>query len=700
MGMSKHKVEDIRNIALCGHGSSGKTSLADKLLMKTGAVAAEHSVDAGTSIMDFDAEEKAHKRTIESSIAHFTHAGKRFNIIDTPGYADFIGQTIGALRGVDTAVIVINAHSGIEVNTRRVFQEAGKAGIGRVIVINKMDEHNIDFPALIERIRDTFGNQCVLFNVPLGHGGDFKGVAGTLKPPASAAGALVDPAEIHTALIESIIEVDEELMMKYFDGQEPTEEQLDNLLIQAVSKGTLIPIVCCSAKTGVGLTELLDALVHVVPPPTAVSRKAKKDGADIDVKADPTGPLIAQVFKTRIDPFVQRLSYIRVFSGTMKKDETVPTTQHKKGIKLGPLLEVQGAETKPVDAASAGDIIAIAKMEDLHTNMTLGVAEMSKIPFPTPMVGLAVSPKSRNDEAKLSASLHKIVEEDSTFRLDRDPQIKELVMTGMSELHLQIIRERLHRRDKLDVETKQPKIPFRETIQTTAEGSYRHKKQSGGRGQFGEVHIRMYPFPRGTKPEEFVTKDRFPSAKDFRLDEHNNFLWINSVVGGTIPTNFLPAVEKGFKERMEKGVIAGCLVQDVAVEVHYGKSHDVDSSEAAFKIAGSMAFRNVFQEARPALLEPVVKMEITVPESNVGDVYSDMSGRGGRVQGSDSAGGGYQTVRCEIPLREVTTYARTLSSMTGGQGSFTMEFSHYDVMPGNVQQEIISKATLHPEEEE
>jgi elongation factor G len=698
--MSKHKVEDIRNIALCGHGGCGKTTLADKLLVKTGAVTGEPSVDAGTSIGDFDAEEKAHKRTIESSVTHFEHAGKRFNVVDTPGYADFIGQTIGALRGVDTAVIVVNAHSGIEVNTRRVFKEAEKAGVGRIIVINKMDEHNVEFPALIERIRDTFGSQCVLFNVPLGHGGDFKGIASTLKPPASAAGALVNPAEIHTALIESIIEVDEALMTKYFEGEEPTAEQLAALIVRAVAEGTLVPIVCCSAKTGVGLGELLDALVQCAAPPTAIARKATQDGAEIDVKADPSGPLVAQVFKTRIDPFVQKLSFIRLFSGTMKKDETVPISGSRKGTKLGPLLEVQGAETKPVDSASAGDIVAIAKMEDLHTGTSLGALELPKIPFPTPMVGLAVTPKSRNDEAKLSASLHKIVEEDSTFKLDRDSQTKELVTTGMSELHLQIIRERLHRRDKLDVDTKPPKIPFRETIQTTAEGMYRHKKQSGGRGQFGEVHIRMYPFPRGTKPEEFCTKERFPHLKDYHYDDRHNFVWINSVVGGTIPTNFLPAVEKGFKERMEKGVIAGYMVQDVAVEVHFGKHHDVDSSEAAFKIAGSMAFRNVFQEARPALLEPVVKMEITVPESNVGDVYSDMSSRGGRVQGSDAAGGGYQTVFAEIPLREVTTYARTLSSMTGGQGSFSMEFAHYDVMPGNVQQEVISKAQLHEEEEE
>jgi elongation factor G len=320
--------------------------------------------------------------------------------------------------------------------------------------------------------------------------------------------------------------------------------------------------------------------------------------------------------------------------------------------------------------------------------------------FPTPMVGLAVTPKSRGDETKLSGALNKVVEEDPTFKLDRDAQTKELVMTGMSELHLMVVRERLARRDKLEVETKEPKIPFRETIQANAEGSYRHKKQTGGRGQFGEVHIRMFPLPRGTEIEEFATKDRFPQMKSTHYEEGHNFLWVDSIVGGVIPGNFMPAVEKGFKERLVGGVIAGYLVQDLCIEVHFGKHHPVDSSETAFKTAARMAFKQVFEKAKPCLLEPLVTMSITVPESFVGDVYSDMSGRGGRVLGTDSAGGDLQTVRAEAPLREVSTYARTLSSMTGGQGSYAMEFSHYDVMPSNVQQEIISKSKVQDEEED
>lgn len=699
--MTRVKCADIRNVAFCGHGAAGKTSLADALLVKTGAVTSHPDVNHGTSICDFDPEEKAHQRTIEASLIHFEHGGKRINALDTPGYPDFIGQTIGALRAVDSAAIVINAHSGIEVNTRRVWEEAGKAHIARVIVINKMDEPNIDFPALINDIRETFGTSCVLFNVPLGCGADFRGVASVLHPPADTSGVLVNLDDAHTQLVEAIVQVDEALMERYFAGEEPSDEKVEELLHHSLAEETITPIFCCSAKTGVGLDELLASLEFCCPPPSDIRHTATKDGAEVDVQADPEGPLVAQVFKTRIDPFVQKLSFIRIFSGRLKKDDTIHVSGQRKNSKFGQVLEMQGAEAKPIDCAEAGDIIAVAKMDELHTGNTLGDCELPPIVYPTPMVGLAVSPKSHADEAKLSVSLHKICEEDPTFHLDRDPQTKELVMTGMSELHLAVTREKLHRRDKLDVETKQPKIPFRETIQTPGEGSYRHKKQTGGRGQFGEVHIRMLPFPRSLAPEEFVTKDRFPQMKEFHFDPEHHFLWINSVTGGTIPGNFMPAIEKGFKERLDRGVIAGYRVQDVAVEVHYGKHHDVDSSEAAFKTAGSMAFRNVFQQCKPCLLEPAVKMAITVPENCVGDVYSDMSSRGGRVVGSDPVSGGKLTcIHAEVPLREVTTYARNLQSMSGGQGSFTMDFSHYEAMPANVQQEITSTAKVHEDEDE
>jgi elongation factor G len=692
-------VEDFRNIAVCGHGSSGKTTLVDHLLVKTGAVNGQPSVDNGTSICDFDDEEKHHKHSIEASIVHFEHAGKWFNVIDTPGYPDLIGQTIGALRAVETALITVDAHAGIKVNTRRAWQEAGDAGLGRILCITKLDSDNIDFPGLIESIREVFGTQCVLFNVPIGHGHELKGVVSTLEVPNDTAGALIDPASLNEAAVETIVEADEVVMEKYLEGEMPSQADLQRLCGEAVRQGTLTPVVCVSTKMGVGVDELLAVLTEAALPPTAVPRTAQKDGDDVTLKCDPAAPLAAQVFKTRIDPFVQRLSYIRVYSGTLKKDSTVHVSRARKGIKIGPLLSVQGEKTQPLEEAVAGDIVAIAKTEDLHTGTSLGEVELPPIKFPTPMVGLAVAPKARGDETKLSSALHKITEEDQTVHLEHDQETKEMVLTGMSELHLQLLRERLKRRDKVEVETHEPKIPYRETIQANGDGSYRHKKQSGGSGQFGEVHIRMYPFPEGTKPEEFASKERFPHLKNTHYHAKNNFLWVDTVVGGTIPGNFMPAIEKGFLEKIASGVVAGYPVQNICVEVHFGKDHPVDSNETAFRIAARQAFSNVFREARPSLLEPIVKLAITVPVDKVGDVSSDLSGRRGQMVGMDSAGGGMTTVEATCPLAEVMTYARTLSSMTGGQGSYTMEFSRYDVVPPNVQQQIVAKAQVKEEEE-
>ncbi len=699
--MADFSVADIRNIAFCGHGSSGKTTLVDKFLTSTGTVNRPASVDEGTSICDFDPEEKEHKYTIEAKLVHFNYGGKRFQVFDTPGYPDFIGQTICALRAVETAVIVINAQAGIEVNTRRVFAEAKKAGLGRFVVLNKMDQENIDFPHLLESLQEMFGKACKLVNVPLGLGQEFRGVASVLKPPADLSGAVVDPKKLTDSLLESIIEVDEEATERYFEGIPPSEEEIGRLMTKAVAEGSLIPVMCCSGKTGVGVPELLDVLAACALPVDMVKRTAV-DGAGqtVDVLPDPAGPLVAQVFKTRIDPYVQKLSFVRVYSGTLKRDSVAPMVGFRKGVKIGPLLEVQADETEQIDEVGPGGIVAIAKTEELKTGSSLGELTMPPLQFPTPMVGLAVSPKSRGDEAKLSGALSKIVEEDPTFRRELDTQTKEMVITGMSELHLQIIRERLKRRDKVEIETKEPKIPYRETIQATAEGMYRHKKQTGGRGQFGEVHIRMFPLPKNVKIEEYATKARFPAMKEIHYDEENNFLWIDSIVGGAIPGNFMPAVEKGFRDRLERGVIAGYRVQDICIEVFFGKHHPVDSSEQAFKTAASMAFKKVFLEAKPALLEPIVRIEVTVPSKYVGDINSDMSGRRGRVLGMDSAGGDLQTVIAEVPLAEVTTYARSLSSITGGQGSYNIEFSHYDIVPPNIQQEIIAKAKLEEEEEE
>ena len=690
----------IRSIAFCGHGSCGKTSLVDKLLLTTGAVGGHHSVDDGTSVADFDDEEKQHKHTIESSLCHFSANDHEFYVFDTPGYPDFIGQTVGALHAVDNAAIVIHAHSGIGVNTRHVFEEATHLGLGRIIVLNRMDDENIDYPGLIENIKELWGNQCVPLNIPIGSGSDFKGVVSALNPPDDTAGALIDPKEISETLLESIIEIDEEVTERYFEGQLPSDEEIKTLIVKAIAGGSLIPIVSVSAKTEVGMKELVDALTLCCVPPDLVPHKAKKENEELAVTANPEGPLVAQVCKTRIDPFVQKLSFVRVFSGLLHKDDTVHASSARKPIKLGTLFRVQGGDTSPVDTAGPGEIVAVAKLDDLHVSSSLGDYELPAIEFPQPMVGLAAEPKARGDESKLSGAIHKLEEEDPTFHATRHPQTKELVITGMSELHLNVLQERLKRRDKVEIETHEPKIPFRETIQTTAEGSYRHKKQSGGRGQFGEVHLRLFPFPKDTDVEEFCTKERFPHLREYHYDPKYNFVWVDSIVGGTIPNNFMPAIEKGFKERLERGVLAGYQIQNVCAEVYFGKHHPVDSSEAAFKIAGSHAFRDVFQQAKPAILEPIVKMQVTVPGESVGDINSDMSSRRGRVIGMDNAGGGMQTVEVEVPLSEVSTYSRTLSSITGGQGSYTMKFSHYEAVPGNVQKEIIDSAGVKEDDDE
>ena len=700
--MTMFPVDKIRNVVLCGHGSVGKTTLVDRILGFTGMVTRPAEVDDGTSICDFDEEEKSHRYTIEAKVAYCDYEGYRFHLLDTPGYPDFIGQTIGAMRGADTAAIVISAQSGIEVNTRRVFNEAEKAGIGRVIILNKLDAENVDLEGVLGQIKEAFGDRCMPVNVPIGLGASFSGVVSVLHASENVAGTVIDPSTLSQSLLESIVVADEEVLNRYFEGQMPSEEEIARLMSRSVADGTVIPILCVSAKNGIGLKELLEGLRLCVPSPNSVVRKAKRldNGEEIELSADPNGPLVAQVFKTRVDPFVQKLSFLRVFSGTLKSNSTVPMAGERKGVKITQLFRVQAAETAPIDEAAAGEIAAVAKVEELRTASTVGDYAMPPIEFPTPMTGLAITPKSRGDEQKLSGALAKICQEDPTCRLDRDSQTKELVISGMSELHLQLIRERLKRRDKVEVDVKEPKIPYRETIQAKAEGMYRHKKQTGGRGQFGEVHIRMQPFPRGTKVEEFATKERFPEMKEVHYHEESNFLWIDSIVGGTIPGNFMPAVEKGFLERLNKGVIAGYPVQDVCVEVFFGKHHPVDSSEQAFKTAGSMAFRNVFQQAKPALLEPIVKIEVTVPSDKVGDINSDMSGRRGRVLGMTSAGGNFQTISAEVPLAEVITYGRALSSITGGQGSYTLEFSHYDVVPGNVQKEIIEKSKVQEEEEE
>ncbi len=700
--MAKYTTADIRNVALVGHTGSGKTSLVDAMLYTAKAVDRLGRVDDGTSVSDFDDEEKERQKSVESHVLYCDWQGNHINIIDTPGSPDFAGATFSALPAVETALIVVDASVGVQVNTRKVNARAMEQGLARMIVLNKCDLENIDFNGVLAAIREVLGANCVFLNVPTGLGAEFKGVISVLSPPNDLpAGLPVDLDEERGKLIDAAVENDEELMMRYLEGEELGAEELTGAIRSAIAAGTLVPILCTSADSLVGVKELLDAIGQFAVPPDGLERYLEKktdqgvERIPLEVKED--GPPIAWVFKTQTDPFVGKLSYIRVFSGVLASDSSVVNQRTRKQSRIAQLLRIQGKQQSPLEKAIAGDLCAVAKVEDFSWGDTLGDtggAVYPKPPLPEPMFSLAVEPKSRGDEQKISSSLARVTEEDPTFRVFRNTETRELVISGISELHLEVIRSRLKRRFGLEMNVRTPKIAYRETITSKTEGSYRHKKQTGGRGQFAEVHLRLFPLPRGQKidPAEYVTKERFPQARNYNYHEDINLLFVDSIVGGVIPNQFIPAVEKGVRETMESGVLAGYTVQDICVEVYFGKDHPVDSSEAAFKIASSVAFKEAFMKDKPVLLEPIVNMEVVVPMDKMGDVMSDLNSRRGRIQGTETLPGGMAVVRAQVPLAEVMEYSRVLGSITGGQGYYSLEPSHYDVVPAHIQQQIIEQA--------
>jgi elongation factor G len=716
--MSKYRTEDIRNLALAGHRASGKTSLADALLFQAKAVERKGSVDDGSSVADFDEEAKHHRFSIDTALLNLDHHGHHVNLLDTPGAPDFVGNALTALNAVETVLLTISAVNGVEVNTRRMFNEAGKRGLARMIVINKLDADNANFEATLAAIRETFGKTCVLFNAPINPGPGFTGVVCVLTHGSSSKvpGCPVDLHATRSQLVDAIVEADEKMMEKYLTEGEITNDELIAAIPNAIEVGTLIPIFCASAKKGIGMTELLEAVADYAPNPTqAPPRKAHKRNGNADtevvLKADPAGECVGQVFKAVSDKFVGNLSFIRLWSGTYKADQPLVNARTEKGARTGGLMRMQGAKHTNLQEASAGDIVAVSKVDDLHIGDTVGTSahppRLAEPTFPRPLFGLAVEPKARGDEQKISGSLAKIANEDPTFKVTRDVQTHEMVMTGMSQLHLEVMRERLKRRFGLDVNTHEPKVPYRETVTTTSEGMHKHKKQSGGRGQFAEVHFRIYPLPREitTKEEffeQFANKSKFEKLREdhCQYDPEHNFGFVDTVVGGTIPNQYIPGVVKGCKELLERGALAGFRMQDVAVEVHFGKYHDVDSSEAAFKTAARIAFKNGFLAARPVLLEPIVHIEVTVPTKFTGAILGDLNTKRARIENQDSLPGDLLSIIGTAPLSAMTRYKASLDSITAGTGSYSMEFSHYDQVPSDVQQNIVKNAKLAADEEE
>lgn len=712
--MGRHAVEDVRDIALVGHRAAGKTSLADALLFEAHAVDRLGSVDDGTSVGDADDDEQKHHYSIDTHVLHAEHGGKYLHILDAPGTPDFIGAALEALMAVETAVIVVSAVNGIEVNTRRMYKEASERGLGRVIVINKCDAEKVDLAGVVDAIQQTFGKQCVPFNVPNTTGPEFKEVICVLDPPKAApAGCPIDPNDVRSQLVDAVVEADEALMEKYLTEGAVSAEELEAGIPKAIAAGTLIPIFCTSAKQDKGVKDLLDALSRYGLSPSYAKRKldsAKSKHANgKPIEPTEAAEFIGQVFKVVNDRYVGHLSFIRLLAGKLTPNHQIYDVNTGKAVRVGQLLSVQGKTHVQVTEAVAGDIIAVAKVDGLHIGDT--VADRSDAPmlpavaFPSPMFGLAIEPKNRGDEQKISAGLHKIAEEDPTIKITHDAQTHEMVIAGVSQLHLDIVQARLKNRFDVEVVTKEPKIPYHETIAAKGESDYRHKKQTGGRGQFAEVHIRIYPIPREITTQEqleeqFANKSHFEKMRSVHYDPSLNFAFIDHIVGGTIPNNFIPAVEKGCKEMMERGALAGYRMQDIAVEVHFGKYHDVDSSEAAFKTAARNAFRKAVLAARPALLEPIVKMEITIPSKYTGAVLGDLPTKRAHVENQDSLPGDMTVIYARAPLAEVARYAAQLGGMTQGQGSYAMELSHYDQVPANIQQQIVAKAAVKHDDDE
>ena len=662
---------DIRNIVLLGHGSSGKTSLAEAILHTTGAINRLGSVDEKTTVCDYYEEEKQHQHSIQSAVVHVEHNGRQINIIDTPGYPDFLGSAITAIPAAETAVIVISATAGIETNTRKLFELAKAANKPQLIVINKIDAENIELGELLKNIRETFGPQCRCANLP---SADNSSVIDCTENDGGDS-PVMDVGQAHTELIESVIESDDNLMESYLGGEEISAEKISSVFVKALKAGTVTPIVFTNARSEVGITEFLDVIVKFTPSPSEAGPTVLKNGEkSTELAAVASGPLAGLVFRIGFDPRSNmKYSSIRIFSGTITSDTNLLRNDEKKAVRPGHILRPQGAENNEIDVGTAGDIITLAKVDELktgdvvHDGKAEGAFDMPAVP--EPMFSLALEPATRGDEQKISSALEKLLEEDPCFKVARDRQTNELVVRGLGDLHLRIMLEKMERQFKLSVTTKQPKIPYRETITAKAEGHYRHKKQTGGAGQFGEVFLRIEPAERASDPPL-------------------QFSW--DIFGGSIPSQFEPAVAKGINEMMQSGVVAGFPMQDIKVSIYDGKQHPVDSKEVAFRAAGKGAFIDAVQKARPVLLEPIVNIEVTVPSENVGDITGDLASKRGRVHGQDMLAGNFIVIKARVPLAEVTQYNSQLKSVTGGRGSYSMTLSHYEAVPPNVQQQVVA----------
>jgi elongation factor G len=676
---------DIRNVALVGHAAAGKTLLAEALLHRAGATKAMGDLARGTTVCDFDPLEKEYKHSLDPAVCHFDLNGNHVNLIDTPGYPDLLGRSMSILAAVETAAVVINAQTGIELATRRMMEAITEQKLCRIIVITKLDAGG-DLPALLAQVREEFGKECLPINLPA------EGGQKVVDCFFSAEGSPTDFSSVqdaHRAIIEQIVEVDEQLLEKYLeDSDAVTAEQLHDTFEKALREGHLVPICFVSAQSGAGLDALLDLTLKLLPSPREGNpppfMKGEGDKAEpITIVPGPGGHALAHVFRVSIDPYIGRLGIFRVHQGTVRSGGQLYAGDARKSFKVPHVYKLQGKETIETSSLTAGDIGAIAKVDEIHYDAVLHDSHdedhhhLKSTTLPTAMQGMALEPLKHGDEQKISDALHKLVAEDPSVRVEQNPVLNETVLYGQGDMHLRVVLEKMKRAYRAEFNTRPPRVPYRETILQRAEGHHRHKKQTGGAGQFGEVYLKVEPLERGA-----------------------GFEFVDEVVGGAIPHQFIPAVEKGVRQVLGSGAVAGYPLHDVRVIVYDGKTHPVDGKEVAFVSAGRKAFLDAVAKARPIVLEPIMHVYITAPVGAIGDITGDLSAMRGRISNQSMMGAHVAVIEALAPLAELRDYHHKLKAHTAGEGSFTLEFSHYETVPPRVQADMVGAFARRKQEED
>ena len=680
--MADVTTELIRNVVLLSHSGAGKTILSESLLNQTGVTNRIGTVEDGTTVSDFEAEESKRGNSVQTSILHAPWRNHKINILDTPGYADYRGEVVSGIRVADCAVIVVSAPSGLEVGTSQMWKMADDLSLPRIVYISKMDRENADFGRALDSLTERFGRHLVPLQVPVGSEASFSGVINVLAKDADVPEEL--QSEVDDAmerLTEAVAEIDDELADKYLEGEEITEVEIRAGLIKGIREATLVPVLAGSPPNSIGVTELLDVIADYMPSPAdvgTVSVTTVGTDGESELACDSDGPLAALVFKTAADPFVGRLSYFRVYSGTLGSDSQCWNANKSEAERVGQVFVVNGKSQDSLDSLAAGDIGALSRLNSVVTGDTISSREnpivIEGLNFPIPVHHMAVSPKTKADVDKMTSSLSRIVEEDPSLIVSRDEQTLEVIMQGLGDTHLDVAIEKMKRKFGVELEMSIPRVPYMETISRRARVEYRHKKQSGGHGQFGHVWLEVEPLPRGS-----------------------GFEFAQSIVGGVVPREYIPAVEKGVRSALDGGVVAGFPVIDFKATLVDGSFHAVDSSGVSFEIAGGHAATKGMAQAGPVLLEPIMKVNITVPDEFTGDIIGDLNGRRGRIQGMVPNGDGTTTINCEAPRAEMLTYATDLRSQTQGQGSFTLEFDHYEDVPQHLVDQVVQSMSGEPE---